>query len=1415
MFDRLKFWRPRKAQLLARQVFVNEPLPAAKLDKHGRPKQQYVTNKVITSKYNIFIVLQWFPEFATIEPVVAALPMFIILGITAIKDAFEDFKRHVTDRSVNHRKTWTLGNWYNVNHVDGTSNSSTSLFSKKVDINKPEERKSPDWKQTRFMNVRVGDFIKLRNDDFIPADIIILSTSEPNSLCYVETKNLDGETNLKIRSSVPETDHLTTPEDCANIQFYVDSEPPTTNLFSYNATLVFSKGLPDRPRSRSGSMKIPVNLNSILLRGCVLKNTEWVIGLVVFTGTDTKLSLNSGATPSKRSLIEKKMNPQVLANLTIMAILCSLCAIGSKIWETHYFRMDSTYIEQGGRGIELNAFIVFCNALIAFQNIVPISLYLSIEFVKSVQAFFIYMDDEMRYAETDTPCIPKNWNLSDDLGQVEYIFSDKTGTLTQNVMAFRKCSIGGKVYHGETLDYDTEVGTSTPSIIMNDNDKSTPSQSSNTKTLSQSTIHNNSKNNNEKKNESKEIPTKKAFSDNELLRDMETGDPSHAKTINDFFTLLAVCHTVLVSTNADGEPQYKAQSPDESALVQAAKEMGYVFRSREPDNIVITAPSGKEVHFELLNVLEFTSSRKRMSIIVRSPVDGRITLYCKGADNVIFERLKSGQDYRLNITGEHLEEFAKEGLRTLCLGYAEIDPDFYQNWIGDYREASTALTDRDKRIENVSDRIEKDLLLLGATAIEDRLQDGVPECIATLKRAGIKIWVLTGDKMETAISIGFSTCLLNRDMNLIIIRGGAYGESGSAYEQMRSAVEKFFPTDQNIKNNMRSIQAPPVTPVISVTRTSTSHSRDFSAGGTFSFMSGISNTQRLGGHALIIDGVALKYALEEPWSRNLLLDLACRCKGVVCCRVSPLQKAKVVELVKNGKNVMTCAIGDGANDVSMIQAAHIGIGVAGEEGLQAVMASDYAIAQFRYLTRLLLVHGHYAYIRNSSMILNFFYKNMIGVGVLFWYQSFCGFSTTLIFEYTYTLFWNLFFTCTAVLAIGVFDRDVPDRVAIEVPELYKRGINREAYKMRTFLYFMFEGVYQSLICFFIPYSAYQRGSVNPQGRAPDYLEMGTTMAAASITMANLFTGFNAQCWTIFHIISVFGSITLFFVYIAVYNLLPFSETYGFNYVVYRGGIFWFCLMLSTVLSILPRYSLKYYQRNYDPIDVNIIQEIVKKDPEHNFINDPNIHRGLSLTKEPTRDSLFSRNDSISPIKSEAGFTYSPRPSFATERTNDDIRVTGQPPVPHIPSDYTSNISETQEVPTSMTYMRTGLTEPMRGYAFSQEEGTGRIMAPPLRRRKTNPGTIRHSKQIIEENSLRRRSLPEVRTMIGVFGDGGERTRMVQFRESIGENTVVESPVNSRRESENFTGIQSGENDDEQQTQSNVEDPSKSIDNNES
>lgn len=234
------------------------------------------------------------------------------------------------------------------------------------------------------------------------------------------------------------------------------------------------------------------------------------------------------------------------------------------------------------------------------------------------------------------------------------------------------------------------------------------------------------------------------------------------------------------------------------------------------------------------------------------------------------------------------------------------------------------------------EEIERNMLLMGGTAIEDRLQDGVPETIAELAKSGIKLWVLTGDKTETAINIGFACNLLSNDMDLIILQ-----------------AQNREDTAEQLKAALRETEAS-------------------------------SSTKR----ALVIDGTTLKYALE-PKTKDMVLELGMRCVSVLCCRVSPKQKAQVVMLVKKGLKVMTLAIGDGANDVSMIQAANVGVGISGLEGRQAVMASDYAIAQFRFLRKLLLVHGRWSYLRTSEMIMGFFYKNIVWTFVLFWYQIFC------------------------------------------------------------------------------------------------------------------------------------------------------------------------------------------------------------------------------------------------------------------------------------------------------------------------------------------------------------------------------------------------------------------------------------------
>ena len=333
-------------------------------------------------------------------------------------------------------------------------------------------------------------------------------------------------------------------------------------------------------------------------------------------------------------------------------------------------------------------------------------------------------------------------------------------------------------------------------------------------------------------------------------------------------------------------------------------------------------------------------------------------------------------------------------------------------------------------------------------------------------------------------------------------------------------------------------------------------------------------------------------AFSEEATEELLLHLSTQCATVVCCRVSPLQKAQIVRLIKDNLGVMTLAIGDGANDVSMIQAADVGVGISGEEGLQAVNSSDYAIAQFRFLTRLLFVHGHWSYLRNSNMILNFFYKNVIGVGVLFWFQIYCGWSTTYVFEYTYLLFWNVFWTLLPVIAMGLFDRDVDAEALMALPELYRVGREGKLFGLKRFGFYIFEGVYQSAIIFFFVNYAYFTTTARTDGFDVGQYEMSIALIFGAVHVATAFTGLNTEAWTVWVFVGLAVGPILIWAYTAIYSLIPPSTfttgSYGNDYLVFRSALFWFGFPFVFVLALLPRYLWRTFKHSYFPSDIDIV-----------------------------------------------------------------------------------------------------------------------------------------------------------------------------------------------------------------------------------
>jgi phospholipid-translocating ATPase len=790
------------------------------------------------------------------------------------------------------------------------------------------------FKKDAWKSVQVGDFIRLYNDEEIPADVVVLSTSSDDGACYVETKNLDGETNLKVRNALHSTRDVKHARHCERAEFVIESEAPHSNLYSYSAAIRWKQHDPKDPNVPAYDMVEPVSINNLLLRGCQLRNTEWVLGVVVFTGEETKIMINSGITPSKRAKITRDLNWNVIYNFFILFGMCLISGIvigvfWSKSDTSHRFFEFGSF---GNGNAALDGIIAFWAGVILFQNLVPISLFITLEIIRTLQAFFIYSDVKMYYEKIDYPCTPKSWNISDDVGQIEYIFSDKTGTLTQNVMEFKKCTVNGVPY-GEAYTEAQAGMQRRQGINVEEEGARAHEQIARDRVRMIENI--------------RKLHDNPYLCDEDLtfvapdyIDDLAGESGQEQKIANERFMLaLALCHTVITERTPGDPPriEFKAQSPDEAALVATARDVGFTLVGREEDRLVVNI-LGQERRYTVLNTLEFNSTRKRMSAILRMP-DGKIMLYCKGADSMIYSRLIPGEQRELRATtAEHLEMFAREGLRTLCVAQREISEEEYHEWSIDYDLAANAVAGREDKLEEVSDRIEDNLWLIGGTAIEDRLQDGVPDAISLLANAGIKLWVLTGDKVETAINIGFSCNLLNNDMDLIIFKIEDESlETAEAFLDEKLALFNMKGTQEELDAAQTDHEPPAAT------------------------------------HAVVIDGDSLKLCLDESIKIKFLL-LCKQCRAVLCCRVSPSQKASVVNMVKTGLDCLTLAIGDGANDVAMIQEAHVGVGIAGVEGRAAVMSSDYAIGQFRFLTRLVLVHGRWSYRRLAETIANFFYK---------------------------------------------------------------------------------------------------------------------------------------------------------------------------------------------------------------------------------------------------------------------------------------------------------------------------------------------------------------------------------------------------------------------------------------------------------
>uniref|UniRef100_A0A8C5KI49 Phospholipid-transporting ATPase n=1 Tax=Jaculus jaculus TaxID=51337 RepID=A0A8C5KI49_JACJA len=1007
----------RKKELKARTVWLGCPEKCE--EKHPR-------NAIKNQKYNVFtfipgVLYEQFKFFLNLYFLVVSCSQFVpalkigylytywaplgfVLAVTITREAIDEFRRFQRDKDVN-----------------------SQLYSKLTVRGKVQVKSS---------DIQVGDLIIVEKNQRIPSDMVFLRTSEKAGSCFIRTDQLDGETDWKLKVAVSCTQRLGS--------IYVE------RLF-LSISPHLSTEDSDPPIHESLSIENTLWASTIVASGTV-------IGVVIYTGKETRSVMNTSNPKNKVGLLDLELNQLTkalfLALVVLSVVMVTLQGFAGP-WYRNLFRF-----------------------LLLFSYIIPISLRVNLDMGKAAYGWMIMKDENIPGTVVRTSTIPE------ELGRLVYLLTDKTGTLTQNEMVFKRLHLGTVSYGMDTMDeiqshvlnsysqvYSQASGSNPSSVPLRRTQSSTPK----VKKSVSSRIH----------EAVKAIALCHNVTPVYEFRAGTTGETEFAEADQDF---------------SDENRTYQASSPDEVALVRWTESVGLTLVSRDLTSMQLKTPGGQVLTYCILQIFPFTSESKRMGIIVRDESTAEITFYMKGAD-VAMSTIVQYNDW----LEEECGNMAREGLRTLVVAKRTLTEEQYQDFESRYSQAKLSIHDRTLKVAAVVESLEREMELLCLTGVEDQLQADVRPTLEMLRNAGIKIWMLTGDKLETATCIAKSSHLVSRTQDIHIFR--PVTSRGEAHLELNAFRRKHD-------------------------------------------------------CALVISGDSLEVCLR--YYEHELVELACQCPAVVCCRCSPTQKAHIVTLLRQHTGKRTCAIGDGGNDVSMIQAADCGIGIEGKEGKQASLAADFSITQFRHVGRLLMVHGRNSYKRSAALGQFVMHRGLIISTMQAVFSSVFYFASVPLYQGFLMVGYATIYTMFPVFSL-VLDQDVKPEMAILYPELYKDLTKGRSLSFKTFLIWVLISIYQGGILMYGALLLFEA----------EFVHVVAISFTALILTELLMVALTIRTWHWLMVVAEFLSLGC---YVAS---LAFLNEY-FDVAFITTVTFLWKVSAITVVSCLPLYVLKYLKRKLSP-----------------------------------------------------------------------------------------------------------------------------------------------------------------------------------------------------------------------------------------